>query len=633
LTSTADSIKKVKYDVMLDVDIKCEVDHYIVSFTGESTKATYSKYPLSDAINVRQVLSDSMLSCFSNGRMQIPKDTKVPYGLPRSLYEHYRIDHVISTMSPINVVMATLAPFNVAYNRTIDYLDDLIALITKHQWLFRDNSAESTYVGRSFSTSAVRDPRHPHISKDHLCNQAHEDTDCPTDGVVYAGNILTLLLNMIKTDVHRKYFLSDLDKMTPSEFGHIINELCKKVFTVSLMEFPTVDLRELPDEYYTVLINHSTPPQLKKCAFDSNAPILFEIQRTVRDEGIFNIYDSVVKSMGAHIRKFPLKDICLIPKLNSYPETEFQWRLLNNVCDRSSSKFVEGDVQGNTREVIDYIRPSIKSFELYKKYRNPMNPDVEAMHGTEVPLESNDPNWLLNDMITFIADGIELSENITQTFTVSDGSILKMAPMTGSILKLVRNSIFNHRLNSKISLNLKLMDLKGDSDLMPRPVNLPDAVAEYFIAKKSDLIKYGAELDHCIGGKINSKNLLFRKGTVCAEVNIDNGSVRQCYDKKNQITPESKEFRAELTEVFSGQLTYNESIDEEQPPVPENDDRYNRFAAIFDSMNTNLDSADDIKYETTHNSATFNITLNLNGLVQRYQREISSIDVSDVFTR
>ena len=65
------------------------------------------------------------------------------------------------------------------------------------------------------------------------------------------------------------------------------------------------------------------------------------------------------------------------------------------------------------------------------------------------------------------------------------------------------------------------------------------------IKTKRHLIYSGKELEHCIGGKTDSKDLFFRSGTVCAQVGLNKGKfvVSECRDKKNTLTENSTKLK------------------------------------------------------------------------------------------
>lgn len=279
---------------------------------------------------------------------------------------------------------------------------------------------------------------------------------------------------------------------------------------------------------------------------------------------------------------YPLSGICNIPAISAYPQTTFQWMLTNQIAKEkfdllksfSDQTFIELFVlneRDNTQQLLPYIHASDKALEMYLRYTDSLDENgnykktylsdhsihslrrsdsVTFPHGlTEKSLK-----YVCEQMIQFIRDGIALEQTYPDPIDIDDYGTIKMSPVKGTILKMVRNSIFNHRMETKISLEYKLNALLGDTseeeNRMACTYELTPELELYRIKRKSDLIGLGKLLGHCIGGYINSTDLFFRKDTVCAQVSTKSWIITQCYDAHNKKTDKSAEFNTWLNNAI-----------------------------------------------------------------------------------
>jgi hypothetical protein len=161
---------------------------------------------------------------------------------------------------------------------------------------------------------------------------------------------------------------------------------------------------------------------------------------------------------------------------------------------------------------------------------------------------------ICTDMLRFIADGKNIHTTYPNPIEIEEYGTIKMSPIEGTLLKQLRNSIFNHRMETKISLEVKLKSLIGNAteeeNAMKCPITLPEELETYRIKRKSDMIGIGKILGHCIGNYTNSSDIFFRKDTVCAQVKIDSMLINQCYDAHNKVTETSQQFNEWLTNAL-----------------------------------------------------------------------------------
>jgi hypothetical protein len=87
---------------------------------------------------------------------------------------------------------------------------------------------------------------------------------------------------------------------------------------------------------------------------------------------------------------------------------------------------------------------------------------------------------------------------------------------------------------------------------------------EFRIKTVGELRALGNECHHCIGWKTESLNTFYvkatknRKSVVCAEVDVLNKTVIQCFDKCNKRTANSIAFAKKITEMYNDYTEHNE---------------------------------------------------------------------------
>lgn len=369
----------------------------------------------------------------------------------------------------------------------------------------------------------------------------------------------------------RRYFISDIKNMSDHKLRYILTTLTREFFD-----------------------SHGAVQFVYLEQYNRFGWVKYNIDH------IGEIYNRILKSVPNTIDKFPFKVFDnKIPSISTFPGTPFNWLLTNNVIDRvgiicNTLVNIEANtgtkaIKDNTAALLPYIQCPLEAFELYIKYRlletdgidgsdfcddfydyldqisgknliGYMQLAIEKGYYTDDDNDGDvykfDGTRIYNNIkafLQFIEDGKDIKKSYPDMITLDDGYELKMAKVEGTILKQVRNSIYNHHEEKKISIEQKLR-LLDKGELMESDVEVPQEIRKFHIATKKRLIYNGRELGHCIGGKTNSKHLFFRRGTSCAEVIYDKKRfmVSTCLDAKNHITDESKEFEKYLIEQLDG---------------------------------------------------------------------------------
>lgn len=391
---------------------------------------------------------------------------------------------------------------------------------------------------------------------------------------------ILILYHYMDTNTKR-YFISDCKNMSDKKLRYVINTLFNEFFD----SHPSIVFAYLDDikafEWITYNIKH-----------------------------INVIYTRVCKTIPNTIERFPFKIINNhIPSLSTFPTTPFNWLLTNYTVTRvgiDSTQCISIDfnnttkaIRGNTDALLPYIKCPLRAFELFIKYRSLETDGTDGQdlcdelydyldslsgknmvdymklsvqkeyytpeEGDKDDIHKFDESIIYNhirDFLHFIDDGKDIKKSYPNEVTLDDGYVLKMVDVEGSLLKQVRQSIFNHHEESKLSIAQKLAIL-DNGELMECDVVCPPKLRPYHIQTKKQMIYYGRELRHCLGGQTSSKNLFFRKGTSCAEVgyNKDRFTVYACLDANNTTTDESIKFEKYLNDILTDVIPqYKESV-------------------------------------------------------------------------
>lgn len=391
------------------------------------------------------------------------------------------------------------------------FIDKVIKLFNHHKSIFITNYDNTKTTDNEKCTEESLNPRFRH----NLYNIYDMFPHVVNNGL---SSPFLFLLSLIHTDREKEYFLDDLLKFSSAKTAYTLEQIFKTIFTISTSDNP---------------IFH----YMKTLGTDS-------IKRK-ETENLFDRYSDIVRNIPKSIDRFPLYESCYVPTLSVYPETEFQWALVNNYM--ISNRFALNTTE-LTHVLLPYIQASEKALELYKNIR------AEEHNTWRIYVDNScDKKYELSGMLMYIEDGKQIYERYKGHTVEKEGRLLKMKEIKGSFLKQIKNSIYNHNIEKKMSIEEKLQLLlseKTEPD-MPIDIELSEVLEAHRIKTKKEMIILGKELGHCLGTKVDSKDLFFRLDTVCLQVSIENKCIAQCRDIKDTITDKSKAFETFICEEFA----------------------------------------------------------------------------------
>jgi hypothetical protein len=351
-----------------------------------------------------------------------------------------------------------------------------------------------------------------------------------------------------------QYILDDILNMSKRKYSHFI--LClDDIFSISSMELLNdismvhgIDIEDLHKEAVTYMSK------------DNPAMYRFFYKRA-------DVIAEIINTIPKFIDDFPFNNQRFaIPNISARPQTSLQWMMTNIIALKTINfnsylkkldlSFIK-DVKGNTKTLLTAIHTPIKTLDMYLKYTHMLTDDgifKDAVMHTKVQGDSNLYEYgmredelakICNQMIDFIADGKRIFNEYPDPVDLGEMGIIKMVPVTGTYLKQMRNTIYNHRMEIKITLDYKLQQLHKSSktnNLMKCDVNLSPELEECRIKFKDEMILLGSTLKHCLGTYTESNDLFFRRENVCAQIRMPTFQLGQCYDREDKITEKSKEF-------------------------------------------------------------------------------------------
>jgi len=174
---------------------------------------------------------------------------------------------------------------------------------------------------------------------------------------------------------------------------------------------------------------------------------------------------------------------------------------------------------------------------------------------------------LIHSMLDTINDGQRIYQQ-------SAGNLhgIKLKPIDGSAMNMIRNALFNHNQDRELS-KLKKFD-SPDFTLHPPLVKLPEWIEKIRIQTAHEMIRAGIECEHCIGNYTHSRDIFVREGNICAEIKGGTFSVAQCYDVRDTITKASKNLRARLERDLKPMIKYPQAKQEQA----------NELVNVFDGL-------------------------------------------------
>lgn len=526
-----------------DITLICEYDSYCIRIKDKEIHLNYSPYFLADIELIYQLITFGMdislitsRSCLSDSELAnvqiVNPDITLRFILDRfNDIKMYNFMHWNMTDSDIN---------------------------TLHTITMRLKDCVSFYAFTGVETYET--------SSNALYEETKKIDTSSSNYILPAYLSIACTLN----ETERKYFISDLNSMSDIKLNYYTKTMQSIVFEdCSVYKFAVNYIKNTYNYISEMLKKYPT------------------------------IHKNIVDSFPNCIDKFPFRLLdAYIPSISTFPQTRFQWLLTNlESCVHFTSAYSlamgvipNGNTSENIKEATKHLLPYItceeKAFELYADYMH-FDADsyfdfIDSVSGKNIAgylhaaeqygydfsdttrrdddkVPTNYVYTRIQDMLRFIEDGKEIYKMYPEPVTLEDGYVVRLSPVEGTLLKQVRNSIFNHREEQKISIEEK-MKILHDGERMHIDVSLPNSLEQYRIKYKKHMIYSGKELGHCIGSKTESKHLYFRKGNVCAEVSHDTNkyNITMCYDKKNQVTDDSKEFKVFL-ETELAKLNVNES--------------------------------------------------------------------------
>lgn len=364
-----------------------------------------------------------------------------------------------------------------------------------------------------------------------------------------------------------RYLFKDILNMSKAKYSYFV-ECVDEILKSGINEEYMADIAA----FHGVDIGQMHRQRLEVMAKDN--PIIYRVLHH-RSEVVRELIDKLPK----FVEDYPFPSGYAIPNISAKPQTPFQWAITNQLAKRKISiqdslqkldmTFIK-DVKENTKLLLPGIHADDKALLMFLKYRGMLDEEGNYKKGNRnarvySSSESMDNDTYVygmshsdlidecNKMLDLIKDGVDLYERYPNPIEVEDYGVIRLSPVKGTMLKQVRNAIFNHRIEAKITLDQRLKALResgNEDDLMKYQVELPESLEQYRIKYKTELITIGKIMGHCIGNYTNSDNYFFRKDTVCAEVNSKTLKVKQCYDKKNTTTEDSSEFKNWLNDQF-----------------------------------------------------------------------------------
>lgn len=246
-----------------------------------------------------------------------------------------------------------------------------------------------------------------------------------------------------------------------------------------------------------------------------------------------NEYLETIKSAPDIVRKcrygftWPIEDREMLSKLD-IPRNRWQWFTLRNALE--------------LKENVYERQHGAPLLEFLKKL--PYT-DISLWHYFKKAQHINAPYSFkrIQHMVQTVYDGARI-----YSYDKENDYGISFVPIEGSAMRMLRNSIYNHRqqreMNKKRGLSVK------DYPLPKPPIELPEWLEKIRIKTKHEIISAGIECQHCIGSYASSDDIFVREGNVCAQISRSNLLVLQCYDVKDQITKESKSLEKRLTKAL-----------------------------------------------------------------------------------
>lgn len=246
-----------------------------------------------------------------------------------------------------------------------------------------------------------------------------------------------------------------------------------------------------------------------------------------------NEYLETIKSAPDIVRKckygfmWNIEEKEMLSKLD-IPRNRWQWFALRNVLS------LNGDVFSN-----------LSGSSLLQFLKKLPYTDISLWHYFKKAHHINSPYSFkrIQHMVQTIRDGARIYD-----YDKENEYGVSFVPIEGSAMRMLRNSIYNHRQQKEMH---KKRGLSIPDYPLPKPsVELPEWLEKIRIKTKHEIISAGIECQHCIVSYANSDDIFVREGNVCAQISRIGLLILQCYDFQDQITKESKNLEKSLNKAL-----------------------------------------------------------------------------------
>jgi len=241
----------------------------------------------------------------------------------------------------------------------------------------------------------------------------------------------------------------------------------------------------------------------------------------------FKIYLNLLKKIPKLVRKckygFVIDDEEFVKNYNPQPQNRFQYFWLLALHSYQYDYIIK-------EYILKLLKTDINCWHYFKNY----------MHLKKTPYSCRELKHLLDT----IRDGIMIyNRNKDSKYNN------RVIEVKGSPLRMLKNSIFNHRQDREIN-KLEMLEKPNYPMTLP-PVNLPNWIEAIRIKDTHSLISAGMECRHCIGSYTHSNDIFVRERDICAQIDRNSLRVIQCYDVEDRITKESEKLKSKLTRALN----------------------------------------------------------------------------------
>jgi len=92
--------------------------------------------------------------------------------------------------------------------------------------------------------------------------------------------------------------------------------------------------------------------------------------------------------------------------------------------------------------------------------------------------------------------------------------------------------------------------LKANNPVASANIAGPAELEQYRLRTEGEYAKCGSENRNCVANYTGYDTIIYRNDRITCEVNPEDGRVRQCYDVRNTVTPESRKFEKYVSSVW-----------------------------------------------------------------------------------